>query len=142
MAILGTAVALVGVLCLLNLLFTVGVVRRLREQTEELAQLRQQSGPGDLILPAGKRVEDFATATAVGAPVTADDLIQPTLVGFFSPTCGPCEERMPQFIEYAKTFAGGRDRVLAVMLDEQGGADKAATLSRSPGWFSKPTAVR
>ena len=37
MAILGAAIVVMGLLCLIDLLLTFGVIRRLREHTEQLA---------------------------------------------------------------------------------------------------------
>jgi len=45
MAILVAAIGLVGLLCLADLLLTFGVIRRLREHTEQLAGLRGQDAP-------------------------------------------------------------------------------------------------
>ena len=39
-----------------------------------------------------------------------------TLVGFFSPDCAPCRERLPEFLEYAAGFVGD---VLAVAVGER-----------------------
>lgn len=128
MAVLNAAVVLVGVLCLLNLIFTFGVIRRLREHTEHLSKLRHQPRLAELILPAGSRVADFTATTTEGEEISADHLTQRTLVGFFSPQCGPCKERMPQFIEYARTVVGAREQVLAVILEEEGSAENAAAL--------------
>ncbi|HET6857995.1 MAG TPA: hypothetical protein VFH94_13010, partial [Streptomyces sp.] len=40
------------------------------------------------------------------------------VVAFFSPTCGPCKEKLPRFVEYARTVPGGRDRILAAVVAE------------------------
>ena len=45
MAILSAAIVVVGLLCLADLLLTFGVIRRLREHTEQLAGLRGQDAP-------------------------------------------------------------------------------------------------
>jgi len=39
-------------------------------------------------------------------------------VAFFSPTCQPCREKMPVFVDYARAFPGGRERVLAVVVGD------------------------
>src|SRR3954469_3292122 len=116
MAILAAAVAVLGGLSLVHLLFTVGVVRRLREQTEELAQLRADPPPRARIPAPGTRIPDL------GAALDATR----TVVGFFSPGCGPCADLLPAFVEHA---AGSGAPVLAVVVgDGPEGEDMAAAL--------------
>jgi hypothetical protein len=116
MAYLAAAVTLVGIVATVDLLLTVGVVRRLREHTAELAALRR---PGqEAALPVGSPVGAFATASVAGRPVGPDTLGGRTLVGFFSPGCTPCTERLPGFVAYAAGRAGGPDAVLAVVAGE------------------------
>ncbi|MEV6520421.1 TlpA disulfide reductase family protein [Longispora sp. NPDC051575] len=110
MAILAAAVILVGLLTALNLFLTFGVIRRLREHTRTLEQVAG-GHQGDIMLAAGTAIGAFAATTTTGTTVTDATLNGPTLVGFFSPTCEPCKERLPQFLEYARSFDG---RVLAV----------------------------
>ncbi|WP_412543588.1 TlpA disulfide reductase family protein [Longispora sp. K20-0274] len=110
MAFLAAAVVLVGVLCVLNLFLSFGVIRRLREHTRSLEQLAGGQG-GDIVLAAGGTVGPFVATTTTGAVVSDGALGGRTLVGFFSPSCEPCKERLPQFVEMARTFDG---RVLAV----------------------------
>ncbi|MER7274079.1 hypothetical protein ABT369_06475 [Dactylosporangium sp. NPDC000244] len=99
MAILWAAVAVVGVLCLLDLLFTVGVIRRLREHTELLAQLKAALPAMPPLAAPGTRVAD------VGVPAA--------IVGFFSPGCGPCAKLLPEFVSHV---AG--ESVLAVVVGD------------------------
>ncbi|MGY0233972.1 TlpA family protein disulfide reductase [Longispora urticae] len=110
MAFLAAAVILVGVLAALNLFLTFGVIRRLREHTRTLEELAG-GGHGDIMLAAGGAIGAFTATTTTGTTVSDTALSGPTLVGFFSPTCEPCKERLPQFVEYTRSFDG---RVLAV----------------------------
>ncbi|HEX6353270.1 TlpA disulfide reductase family protein [Actinophytocola sp.] len=114
MPFLTAGVVLVGLLCVLDLLLSFGIIRRLREQNETLRTMREQqaaAGP-DIALPAGATVGEFAATAVSGAPLSdANTDGSRLLVGFFSPGCEPCKERMPQFIEYATRFDG---RVIAV----------------------------
>ena len=107
------AVALVGVVCVLNLVLTVGVIKRLREHTALLSQTDAHAAPA---IRVGDEVAAFATTTVGGEPVSRDQLAGETLVGFFTPGCGPCEKRLPEFVAYARTLPGGRDRVLATVV--------------------------
>lgn len=121
MPFLTAAVILFGVLCVLDLLLTFGVIRRLREQNETLRLVREQqsavAASADVALPAGAAIGEFAATTVSGTPLSDADIDGRLLVGFFSPICDPCKERMPQFIEYATRFDG---RVLAVASAEIG----------------------
>jgi thiol-disulfide isomerase/thioredoxin len=104
MPYLVAAVVLVGLLCLFDLVLTLGVIRRLREHTEKLAAL---DGPrDDTVMPAGSLVRPFTAATTTGGEVSRDTLRGPTLVGFFTPGCTPCLERVPEFVAYARDFPG------------------------------------
>ncbi|MET9343729.1 hypothetical protein [Nonomuraea sp. NPDC003804] len=98
MPFLVAAVVLVGVLCLFNLLLTLGVLRRLREHTAELEQLAGRSmlmayDPGVLV---GRTLPEVAAGAR--------------LVGFFDVGCSTCHERAPQFAE-----AAGKQPALAVI---------------------------
>jgi thiol-disulfide isomerase/thioredoxin len=117
-------VAAVGVLCLLNLVLMLGIVRRLREHEEKLARPVPAADASDeLTIPLGSRPAEFATVDVDGARVGTDTLRGGvTLVGFFATDCEGCLTVIPMFTEYAATLAGGRDRVVAVVA---GGGEKA-----------------
>jgi cytochrome oxidase Cu insertion factor (SCO1/SenC/PrrC family) len=99
---------LLGLLCALNLLLTVGILRRMRAQST--------AGPGSLFaLRPGSAVGEFAVTTADGEPLTAATLTG--TVAFFSADCPACHDTLPDFLAYAREQ--GRDNVLAVV----GGGD-------------------
>ncbi|MFC3452128.1 TlpA family protein disulfide reductase [Amycolatopsis speibonae] len=128
MPILTAAVVLVGLLCVLDLLLSFGIIRRLREQNETLKNVQQKSGVDQQIaLPAGATIGAFSTTTVGGAELSIADIDgSRALVGFFSPNCEPCKERMPEFIEYAARFEG---KVFAIAAgDEAETADMVARL--------------
>jgi thiol-disulfide isomerase/thioredoxin len=129
MVYLAVAVAIVGVLCLLNLAIMVGVIRRLREHTAHLEKLLEAIGPQDVMAAVGTRAGDFAATTVSGESVSSSDLADGTLVGFFSPGCGGCTEQMPRFTEYAEA-AGDRQRVIAVIVADDGDAGTAFDLAK------------
>ncbi|MEV4481415.1 peroxiredoxin family protein [Micromonospora coxensis] len=93
-ALLITTAALT-VLALLNLTFTMGVVRRLREHSEALAGVAPQTRN---LADIGRRVGDFTATTVNGALFTRDDLTERTIVAFFMPGCAGCEQRLPEFV--------------------------------------------
>src|SRR5882757_10433437 len=105
----------VGLLCLLDLVLTVGVIRRLREHAGHLERLVSagQSGPMPLLAP-GTTVSDFDGVTVDGEAISFESFGDKALVGFFSPGCAPCELLVPEFAARAMRF-GGRDHVLAVL---------------------------
>lgn len=118
-ALLTGLLVLVGAVALLNLLLTVGVIRRLRQHTEQLSTAGGFGGPAPAVmLEAGARAEDFAATTTDGEPVSRELLSGQTLVGVFTPGCGACEERLPEFLDRATAFPGGRSQVLAVVAGE------------------------
>ncbi|MEU3414616.1 TlpA disulfide reductase family protein [Streptomyces sp. NPDC006658] len=112
MAFVIAALALVGLLCLLDLTLTLGVIKRLREHTALLTDLN--GGPASI--KQGEEVGEFTAATVDGEALTRAELSDETLVAFFSPTCGPCQEKMPKFVEYVSALPGGRDRAVAVVV--------------------------
>lgn len=114
MVYLTAAVVVVGLLCLLDLVLTFGVIRRLREHTSLLSQV-QLGGPAGIGAPVGSRVTDFTATTADREVVSRQSLAARTLVGFFSPGCQPCAEELPGFIERARSMPGGPEHVLSVV---------------------------
>jgi hypothetical protein len=108
------AVAVVGGLCLLDLLLTFGVIRRLREHT---SMLTAAGGPADppLGLSAGEFPAAFSAVNADGEPVSGAAGLR--LVAFFAAWCSVCPERVPPFMEYLASHHIARDSVLVVVAD-------------------------
>jgi thiol-disulfide isomerase/thioredoxin len=120
MGLLTAAVVIVGALCVIDLLLTMGVIRRLREHTELLAGSTQRvvgGGPIQL-LEEGTQVADFAATTTDGEPISREMLPAMSVVAFFSPGCTPCGALIPAFTEYAATLPGGRAQVMAVVVGD------------------------
>ncbi|MEO3798614.1 hypothetical protein ABGA98_01160 [Nonomuraea sp. B1E8] len=115
------AVVLVGLLCMVNLLLTVGVIRRLRSQSKSMPPPAMAEG-----LSPGARVPTFAAMTTSGEPISDELLGAPALVGFFSQGCQPCKDLLPLFVERAR---GTSDAVLAVV-DTGPGEDSADYVER------------
>jgi hypothetical protein len=116
MAILVAAIALVGLLCLADLLLTFGVIRRLREHTEQLAGLRGQDAPVHG-LPSGATPEAFTALTASGERVDGPAGLR--VVAFFSAGCSACPERVPAFLDYLRVNEVTRDAVLTVIINSE-----------------------
>ncbi|WP_433436898.1 hypothetical protein [Nonomuraea sp. CA-141351] len=85
MSFLIAVVVLVGILCLFDLVLTLGVLRRLREHTAELQRLAGTS----TLMP-------YDPGVLVGRTLP-QDVAGPRLVGFFDVSCDTCHERAPQF---------------------------------------------
>lgn len=112
MPVLAAAVAVFGAICLLDLLLTFGVIRRLRRHDQLLAEggagRRHRLEPGAPIGP-------FTATATDGRTVSTGALAPRSLVGFFSTTCEPCLEQLPHFVDFASGLPGGREQVLAVV---------------------------
>ncbi|MFD9426861.1 MULTISPECIES: hypothetical protein [unclassified Streptomyces] len=120
---LAVAILAVGALALVNLVLTVGVVRRLREHSDllERAPVPAVGMPEGMsgIAAVGTSIPSF-TAGPPDSPVTDRDLADGTLVAFFSPTCAPCHDKLPGFVaRYADRPEEAR-RVLAVVVGDSG----------------------
>jgi thiol-disulfide isomerase/thioredoxin len=111
MPIVIAAVALVGILCLLDLLLTFGVIRRLREHTALLS-----AGVGRPVpvigLSDGEHPGAFSTLTTGGEPVRGTTGLR--VVAFFSSQCSVCPVRAPTFANYLSAHRVSRESVLAI----------------------------
>ncbi len=117
MPFLIAAVVLVGMLCLVDLLLTFAVLRRLREHTTELERLAggPRTLPFDPSFLIGRTLPDTATRAAPS----------PRLVGFFDADCGSCHEHAPKFAAEARpgtslAFVTGAGRQVQNLVDVVG----------------------
>jgi hypothetical protein len=117
MPILIAAVVVVAGLCLLDLLLTFGVIRRLREHTDILAGARDGKPPVTG-LAAGQSPGAFSAATTDGDLVS--NVTGLRVVAFFSSSCPACPGMVPPFVEYVNSHGMGRDSVLAVVAGSAG----------------------
>ncbi|GHC74297.1 TlpA family protein disulfide reductase [Streptomyces cinnamoneus] len=116
MPVLTAAVVLVGTLCTLDLILTLGVIKRLRDHGTLLTKLADNAPGRPPVIEVGEEVGEFTAVTVDGDVLTRESLTGDTLVAFFSPNCAPCHEMVPKFAAYARAVAGGRGRVLAVVV--------------------------
>lgn len=111
MPIMIAAITVVGAVCLLDLLLTFAVIRRLREHTDMLAVARG-SARRPAGLSAGEPPGTFAAVTTDG------DLVHDTsglrVIAFFATWCSMCPEQVGPFVGYLRTHAISRDSVLVV----------------------------
>jgi thiol-disulfide isomerase/thioredoxin len=126
------AVVLIGLVSLLNLALTYGVIRRLR-QHNDLLGAHSFAGPAPVSrLSVGAVVDDFKVVTVSGGTATRDELAGRTLVGFFSPDCPACAAEIGRFVEVARSRS--RDSVWAVAVgDPDRVASTVATLTPVAG---------
>jgi thiol-disulfide isomerase/thioredoxin len=131
-SLIAAGLTIVGVLSVINLVVSYGVVRRLREHEQRFAEGFGGGQPGNLVLPVGEKVAGFTAADLAGDPVSLATLEGPTLVGFFSASCEPCCEVIPGFIATAAEWPGGARGVLAVVTDDSGSSyeDYLASLGK------------
>ena len=121
MIYLGAAVVIVGCLCVLDLLLTVAVIRRLREQGEALAALSGGERPDETLLSPGTQVPDVLVVTSDGSEARLRSFGTGFLLAFLSTHCDACHEQLPSLERYAHKFPGGRDSVLAVISGDSDG---------------------
>ncbi|MFI1583952.1 TlpA family protein disulfide reductase [Embleya sp. NPDC020630] len=114
MAALTAAVVLVGALCVLDLLLTIGVIRRLRGY----GPAGPTPGRGMTPLRPGEELPAFTAVTVDGAAVDPSVLPDEALIVFLSPTCAPCRAKLPELVAYAAAEPAGRDHTLAVVVGE------------------------
>jgi thiol-disulfide isomerase/thioredoxin len=111
---MNAVVAVIGAVAVVNLVLTMGVLRRLREQALSPA-------PGSAVhheqrLPAvGAAVTDFHTVDVDGRDLSLHDLTGPAVVGFFTPGCPPCEALLPEFV--AAAAEPGRQAIAVIVVD-------------------------
>lgn len=126
MVALTAAVVLVGVLVLLDLVLTLGLIRRLRSHADVLAELRSPAATPPLPR-IGAAVGSVTGTTSDGEEVSRDTFPEGAVVGFFSTWCAACKEQLPAFLRYAGPL--GRERVLSVVQGDDGLPDLVETLS-------------
>lgn len=117
MPILIAAVTVVGGLCVLDLLLTLGVIRRLREHSAMLADRAPGSlGPPVIGLVKGEAPGAFAADTLDGARVDGSTALR--LVAFLSVRCSICPERVPPLLDYLAAHQISRADALAVVVGD------------------------
>jgi len=122
------AVALIGVLCLLNFALTFAVIRQVRRQGERAAIHGESGGRRLWHLTAGSAAPEFTVQAVSGETVSLSDLAGArSVVAFFSVGCAPCQIQLPELKAYARSVPGGAGQVLVVV---RGAADRAVDYVR------------
>ncbi|MDF8263945.1 TlpA family protein disulfide reductase [Luteipulveratus flavus] len=140
MSLLTGAVVLLAMACVANLLLLVAVLRRLREHQERLDAVRPIGDTDETELAPGQQIGGFTATTTSGDEVDQQSAVAgTTYVGFFSPTCPPCHEQLPLFLERLPQDA----RTLAVVLDDGDSPQERAEMvtrlkARTPVVIARP----
>lgn len=113
---------LVGAIGLLNLLLLVGVLARLKDHTATIEELAGGRDSHEGVAKPGTTIGEFDAIAVDGSVIGRHDLERGDVVAFFSPTCGPCIERVPQFATYASQLARTGATVVAVVVGDPGQA--------------------
>ena len=108
------AVVIVGLISIVDLLLTYGVVRRLREHTRQLTALGA-GATASLMAAKGSAVGEFSAADTTSAALSRATFTRSTLVGFFTPGCTPCEALLPRFVSAARRWRDSSRPVLAIV---------------------------
>lgn len=114
MPFLITAVALVGLLCLLDLLLTMAVIRRLREHTNQLAALRA-AGPPPGLLPVGSPLPALTVHSIDGEQISSEET-PPQLLAFLSTTCDVCTTQLPDLVQFLQAGRIARSAAIVVII--------------------------
>ncbi|TDB95827.1 hypothetical protein [Actinomadura sp. 7K534] len=120
MSVLVVWTACIGILCLLNLLLTYGLIRKVRAM-----QSRHSAERPEVSFPVGAEVQEFSAVTTANDVLDRASFTSPTLIAFLSPDCEPCQAILPEFVAQAST----RERpAVAVVL---GSPDRAGQWAES-----------
>lgn len=119
---------LIWIVLLLNLVLTLGLIRRLNQGYAQMSALREEEAG----LAPGTPAPDFQAELLDGETVTlADYTRQAVSFVFFSPTCGPCLEKLPILNSLApKAEEAG---VQVVLVNTDGDKDEAEALVQKHG---------
>ncbi|WP_043622974.1 hypothetical protein [Nonomuraea candida] len=114
MAVLAASTVAVGLLCLLNLFLTFGLIRRLRRRGGIGAGPPAEAWDLGASLPGpGHEIGPFLVPTTDGRSLSGNRLLDGTLVAFLAPECKTCRERLPELVAWAREH--DRERVIAVL---------------------------
>jgi hypothetical protein len=102
MAFIVSGFILVGGLCLLNLLLTFGVLRRLREHSARLANVPDFNVEDASMKFTGRPLPDYTARTIDGTEISPRSLTGgPCMIAVLRVGCGPCHEQLPGFVGWA-----------------------------------------
>jgi hypothetical protein len=107
------AVVFVGALCLLDLVLTLGVIRRLRAMSASQADDHGLDVSVSTLEPGRPAGPFTAETTTPGITVSGPAGLR--LVAFFSTHCSLCPKRAPSFVSYVRANGLRAEDVLAIV---------------------------
>ena len=120
MAFLAAGLVAFSLVCVLNLLLTFGVIRRLRQQAEILADEKFRTQPARTpTVPAGSSPDVFSATTTKGERFSNETLRNGetrAIVAFFSTDCSVCGVAVSEFVEDVARLRFDLDRIVAVVI--------------------------
>ncbi|MBC6461737.1 TlpA family protein disulfide reductase [Actinomadura sp. HBU206391] len=119
MPFLVAGMVLVGLMCAVDLLLTMAVIRRLREHTEQLADLRGGGDPSRSLLPAGSRLPTFEVRSVDGEVIDSETSGH-ELVAFLSTDCSVCLEESPELVRFIHAQRIDRSAAAVVVIGDDG----------------------
>lgn len=126
MPYLVAAVVFVGALCVLDLLLTFGVIRRLRAMPASQAHDHGLDVSVSTLEP-GQSAKPFTAETAMtGTTVSGPAGLR--LVAFFATRCSLCPKRAPSFVSYVRANGLRSEDVLAIVTSVDGDLSDATYL--------------
>ncbi len=125
--VLTVAVAVLAVMCAVNLALVLRLSAIVRDVKSHAGDSRPELGVGD-------QLPDFAPIETLGGDLVVHDEVRsrPSLIGFFTPTCRPCVEAMPDFAAAAGHLAASGGLAVALVRVHPGD-DLTETLQRLQG---------
>jgi hypothetical protein len=126
MPYLVAAVIFVGALCVLDLLLTFGVIRRLRAMPASQAHDHGLDVSVSTLKPGQSAKPFTAETTMTGTTVSGPAGLR--LVAFFSTRCSLCPKRAPSFVSYVRANGLRSEDVLAIVTSIDGDLSDATYL--------------
>lgn len=114
MWLLTAAVVVFGAITMLNLVLTLGVIKRLREQAEQAATSGGGEPNFEPLLNPGELPAPFTATSVDGEVIEREGPAGLRLVAFVSPLCDMCAAQIPDLLDRATHMPGGRDNVIVV----------------------------
>lgn len=125
MAVLTTAVVLLGVLAVFNIVLTLALARRIRDGAETGHAHGTPIFPDLDEVRAGSSIRPFMVTTTTGSVVSYEDRYGDTAVyAFFDTGCGTCAKELQPLVDLVRREGFTPHQVIAFVVHEQHGSDQ------------------
>ncbi|GGO77871.1 TlpA family protein disulfide reductase [Nonomuraea cavernae] len=105
-----------GLLCLVNLVLTLAVIRRLREHTEQLVALKA-GDPAEVLLATGTSLPVFEAESVDGETIDSR-VTSPEVVALLSTECSVCLDQLPDLVGLITDRRVDRPAAVAVIMGD------------------------